>query len=350
MFFASDNAGPVAPQIMDAIVAANQGYAMAYGNDPLTDHVRDMIRDLFEAPDAVVHLVTTGTAANSLALASMTRPWDAIFCHHEAHIQASECGAPEFYTGGARIVALDGVSGKIDPAALKLAMTTRIYEGSPATTLGPVNLTQVTDRGAIYTLDEIRTITAIARSFGSTCHMDGARFANALVALGCTPAEMTWKAGIDVLSFGGTKNGMMGAEAVVFFKPELALDFEQRRLRGAHMISKQRFMAAQYQAYLTDGLWLELAQKANTAAQKLEQALGDLKFVSFEHQRQANMLFANWPRANHRRALAAGARYAIYSHATVDTGPDTQDLTARLVCNWATTDEDIADLIALVKG
>jgi threonine aldolase len=348
--FASDNEGPVAPEIITAIAKANHGYASAYGTDPMSNHVRDMLRNLFEAPDAVVHFVTTGTAANALILASLSKPWDAIFCHRDAHIDVHECGAPEFFTGGAKLVALEGPSGKIDPEALKRAMKERGAVDQIATSRGPVSLTQLTDMGAAYSVDQIAELTEIARSFGSATHMDGTRFANALVSIGGSPAEMTWKAGVDALSFGGTKNGLMGAEAVIFFDPELAHEFEKRRLRGAHMISKQRFIAAQYQAYLSDGLWLDLARRANQAAANLEQGLADVPGLSLLHPRNANMIFAKWPIGLHRAARRAGAVYHALDEAAYVRGHDDDMLAARLVCNWATSDQDIAAFVASLKG
>ncbi|MFQ5439320.1 MAG: threonine aldolase family protein [Paracoccaceae bacterium] len=336
MFFASDNAGPVAPSVMQAIAKANTGYAMPYGEDPLTTHTRDMIRDLFEAPKAEVFLVPTGTAANALALGTIARPWDAIYCHPDAHIAVHENNAAGFYTGGARLVTVKGPSCRIDPGALKAAIAAQ-----DAPSPGVVSLTQVTDLGTVYTLDEIRDLTGIARRSGAVSHMDGARFANALVALGCTPAEMSWKAGIDVLSFGGTKNGMLGAEAVIFFKPSLAPDFATRRLRGGHMVSRQRFMAAQFIACLKDDLWLDLAGRSNSTAERLETRLRAVPDLRFLHERHANIIFAAWPRRRHRAARAAGAVYYTIPEDANPNGPDDEMLTARLVTNWATTHEDV---------
>jgi len=350
MFFASDNAGPVAPEIMAAIVAENEGYAMAYGHDRTSKNAISRIREVFEAPDAVVFFVPTGTAANALSLGTIAKPWDAIFCSRDAHIEVHECGAAEFYTGGAKLVALDGVAGKIDPQALQEAMERRGTDPEVETTRGPLSLTQATDLGAVYTLGELKKLTEIAHSYGSVCHMDGARFANALVSLDASPAEMSWKSGIDVLSFGGTKNGLMGAEAVIFFRPDLVRDFEKRRLRGAHMASKQRFQAAQYMAYLQDGLWRDLARRANRSAEKLEVALKGVPHVSVLHERQANIIFAEWPRSAHVRARNSGAAYYMIDRKSLNEGPGNENLAARLVCNWASTDADIEQFIALLRS
>lgn len=349
MYFASDNSGPVAPQVMDALSHANTGYAMPYGNDAVTANVQDMLRDIFEAPEAAVHLVTTGTAANSLALGTLADPWDAIFCHREAHVQVSEANAPEFYTNGAKLVLVDGPSGKIDADALKAALAGTETGGVKDTQRGPVTLTQVSDLGAVYTLNEVQAVTSVAKSFGSACHMDGARFANALITLGCTPAELTWKSGIDVLSFGGTKNGLMGVEAVIFFDPDKSREFQLRRMRGAHLLSKHRFLAAQMEAYLTDNLWLDLAAKSNAAAEKLESALKSVPGARLLHQRVANMIFAAWPRIGHRNAKKAGAMYYVMSADQNLDGPDDDLLEARLVCNWATTDEDITRFVSALS-
>jgi len=350
MFFASDNSGPVAPQVMTALNEANEGYAMPYGNDPIMDRVRSLVCDLFDAPEAAVYLVATGTAANSLALATYANPWDAVFCHREAHIEEDECGAPEFYTGGAKLALLDGPSAKIDPEGLRATMTATAAKGVHGVQRGPLSITQTTELGTIYTLDEIRELTGIAKSFGSACHMDGARFANALVTLGYTPAEMTWKSGIDILSFGGTKNGLMGVEAVVIFDPEKAWEFELRRKRGAHLFSKHRYLSAQMEAYLTDGLWLDLAAKANAAAQKLEAGILALPGGKLLHKRQANVLFAGWSRAGHRRAHDAGAAYYLWPFGQSLEGADDEVLTARLVCNWATSDDNIETFLNTIRS
>jgi len=349
MYFVSDNAGPVAPQIMDALIAANQGYAMPYGGDAITAHVQARIREIFEAPEALVALVATGTAANSLSLATLANPWEAIFGHRHAHFQEDECGAPEFYTGGAKLVAVDGPHAKIDPDALLRTISANSEADIHQIRRGPLSITQLTEFGTAYTLNEINTLTGIAKSFGLACHMDGSRFANALVAIGCTPAEMTWKSGIDILSLGGAKNGLMGVEAVVMFDPSLSTEFNLGRMRGGHLFSKNRFPAAQMQAYLTDGLWLELAKKSNAAAAQLEAGICAVPGGSLDHPRDANILFAKWPRKGHRAAQLAGAAYYMIPFDQSLDGADDEPLGARLVCNWATTDADIATFLDAIK-
>ncbi len=348
MYFASDNAGPVAPEIMRALARANEGAAMPYGDDAIMARVRTRIREIFEAPEAAVYLVATGTAANALSLATVTQPWQAVFCHRHAHIEEDECGAPEFFTGGAKLVLVDGDGARIDPEQLRKIVAGTADTGVHGVQRGALSITQLTELGTAYSLADIRALGKVAKSFDLPVHMDGARFANALVTLGCTPAEMTWKSGIDILSFGATKNGAMGVEAVILFDPEKAWEFELRRKRGAHLFSKHRFLSAQMEAYLADDLWLRLARHANEKAARLEAGIRALDSGIILQPRSANMLFAGWPRAGHIRAQAAQAQYYLWPFSQSLDGPEDEILTARLVCNWATTDEDIDRFLALL--
>lgn len=347
MQFASDNSGPVHPRVMAALTAANEGYAVSYGADSIMDRVRDRIRETFEASDAAVYLVATGTAANALILACLTQPWQTVFCARHAHIQEDECAAPEFYSNGAKLTLVDGNGGKMDPDSLRKAVAAQ-QSSVHGVQRGPVSITQATEAGTIYSLDEIRALTSIAAEFGLPVHMDGARFSNALVRLGCSPADMTWRTGIDALSFGGTKNGLMGVEAVVLFNPDKAWEFELRRKRGAHLFSKHRYLSAQMDAYLEDGLWLELAGKANTAADRLSDTLKALG-VQPNHAVQANMVFAQWPRAMHQHLQNAGAQYHVWSGSLEGADPD-EHLTARLVCDWSTQDSAIAQFAEIFRS
>ena len=349
MFFASDNGGPAAPEVIEAITRANQGNAMPYGADPIMDSVRAKIREIFEAPDAAVYLVATGTAANSLALASLVQPWETIYCHRMAHIEEDECSAPEFYTGGSKLTLLEGDDAKIAPESLSHAIGFTARAGVHNVQKGALSLTNATEAGAIYTVSEVTELTQIAKASGIPSHMDGARFANALVRLGCTPAELTWKAGIDVLSFGGTKNGLMGVEAVVLFNPDLAWEFELRRKRGGHLFSKHRFLSAQMDAYLTDDLWIRLAAKANAAADRLAKGILQVPGASLLHPVDANAIFASWPRKGHRAAQEAGAKYYHWPFDQSMDGPAEETISARLVCNWATTDAEIDQFLALIS-
>lgn len=344
MQFASDNTGPVHPAVMDALVAANTGHMPSYGADAITAQVTAQIREIFEAPDAAVHLVATGTAANALALACLAQPWQTVFCARHAHIQEDECGAPEFFTHGAKLTLVDGAKGRMDPDALDRAIATEQARGVHGVQRGPVSITQATELGTIHDLRALRALTDVARSHGLAVHMDGARFANALVRLGCAPAEMTWKAGIDVVSFGGTKNGLMGVEAVVMFDPAKAWELELRRKRAAHLFSKHRFLAAQMAAYLDGGLWLDLAARANGQADRLAAGLAARGIATLAPV-QANMIFARLPRDADARLRAAGADYIQW-----DAPDDDGTITARLVCDWSTDDASIDRFLAVLDS
>lgn len=349
MFFASDNSGPVHPSVLAALTTANEGYAMGYGGDDLTAQTVARIRAVFEAPEAAVYLVATGTAANSLALATYAQPFQTIFCSDVAHIHEDECNAPEFYTGGAKLTLVPTTDGRMTPEALSAAIAGEGTRGVHGPKPGPVSITNVTERGTRYTSGEIAALAAVAKENGLPVHLDGARFANALVAESCTPAEMTWKAGVDVVSFGGTKNGLMGVEAVVLFDPARALEFEYRRKRGGHLFSKHRYLTAQMAAYLEGDLWLDLAKRANGANARLTRAMGQVPEVSFLWEPGANMTFASWPAAGHRRLLAEGAKYHLWE-GSLDGAADDAPIGARLVCDWSMTDENIDRFVDILRG
>lgn len=338
MFFASDNAGPVHPHIMARLAQANEGYAMPYGKDAIMDEVRDRLREIFEVPDAAVYLVATGTAANALALACYTQPWQTVFCAQFSHIEEDECNAPEFYMGGAKLTLIP-TQDKMAPADLAAAIARRPDGVVHMAQAGAVSITQVTEAGSVHTLDELRALTAVAKARDLPVHLDGARFANALVTLGCSPAEMTWKSGVDVVSFGGTKNGCMGVEAVIFFDPAKAWEFELRRKRGAHLFSKHRYLSAQMAGYLANDLWLEMARAANTNCAQLAAGLR-AKGAEMIHSPDANMIFARFPRSVHQRLHEAGARYYVLDGDVAD-GPAEEMLGARLVCDWSMTNDGI---------
>ena len=348
MFFASDNAGPAHPKVMEALIAANNGYAMAYGADPIMDLVRTQIREVFEAPEAAVYLIINGTAANSVLLASMTQPWQTLFCSEVAHIHEDECNAPEFYTQ-AKLTPVPTTDGKISADDLRQAIKAQGNRGVHGPQRGPLSITQVTEKGTIYSLDEIKALTTVMREFGLKTHLDGARFANALVTLDCTPAEMTWKAGIDTVSFGGTKNGALGVEACVIFDPELAWEFELRRKRGGHLQSKHRFLSAQMQAYLTDGLWLDMARAANARCLQLAEGLRGHNAVEMLFEPQANIIFFQMPRREHKRMLNGGAVYYVMD-GDPETGSPDEPLTGRLVTDWSMTTEGVDQFLDLLRG
>ncbi len=349
MQFRSDHYGPAHPKVMAAVTEANTGYAVSYGDDDLMEQVTAQVRTIFQAPEAQVFLVTTGTAANVLALASLSKPWQTIFCTPEAHIQTDECNAPEFYTGGAKLT-LVGAGDKMDAATLRQAMAPAELRGVHGAQRGPLTLTQTTELGRVYTLDEIAAMTAVAHEFDQPVYMDGARLANAIAALGCAPADMTWRAGVDVFSLGGTKNGCLGVEAVVFIDPAKAWEFQLRRKRGAHLLSKHRFLSAQMLAYLSDGLWLENAALANARCSRLSDGLRDVSGVEFLHEPDANALFARMPRDLHRKLLAAGAHYYLWDADEDELNNDGPPILARMVCDWSLPETEIDRFIAAATG
>ncbi len=337
--FASDNTGPVAPKIMEAMLAANTGAAMPYGNDPSMDEVNQGIRRTFDMPEATTLLVTVGTAANALALATLVQPYETVFCHRTSHIELDECGAPEFFSGGAKLTLVDGPNGKICAEALRAAIE-RVGTDLHSVQRGALSLTNLTELGTIYTLDELRTLTGIAREYGLYTHLDGARFANACAALGCSAADMAQ--GFDMISFGGTKNGCMGVEGIVIRDPEMAQQAQFRRKRAGHLWSKNRFLAAQMQAYLHDDLWLQLAAQANAASQRLAKGLREVG-AQLEAEPAGNMIFARLPRQAHDHAFAGGAQYSL-------SDENGDGLLARFVCDWSKTEDEVDALLALLQG
>lgn len=343
MWFTSDNASGAAPEIMAALARANGGYARSYGADPAMDSVRALVRAVFEAPEAEVHLVATGTAANALALSLYCPPWGAILAHDEAHVAMDECGAPELFAGGARVAPVAGPHGRMTADGLAAALA-RLRRGD-VHSLQPaiLSITNVTEAGTVYSVDEVAALSAQARAAGLAVHMDGSRLANALAATGASPAQMTWGAGVDVLSLGATKNGCLGVEAVVLFDPAKSWEFELRRKRGGHLFSKNRFLAAQIEAYLTDGLWLRLAGHANAMGARLAQGLARLSGVELLHPVEANILFPLWPLGTNERTAAAGIEHYRWP------APDGRDA-GRLVASWSTTEADVDALLAAVAG
>jgi threonine aldolase len=341
MFFASDNGSAVPSEILAALARANDGPAMGYGADAVTARARAAVRDAFEAPEAAVHFVATGTAANALALATLTPPWGAVFCHAEAHVNTDECGAPEMFTGGAKLVGVPGDHGRMTPAALAERIGSVGHIGVHTVQPGAVSLTNVTEAGTVYTPAEIAALAAVARDARLPVHLDGARFANALVATGAAPAEMTWKAGVDILSLGGTKNGLLAAEAVVIFDPARAWEFELRRKRAGHLFSKMRYLAAQFEAWMADGLWLRLARQSNTAMARLAAGFGNAARPL--HPVQANIAFTEWAPGTHARLQAAGAVY-------YDWAAPPGEERARLVTSWNTTAAEVDSFLAALHG
>lgn len=287
--FRSDNTSGVCPEIFAALAAENVGDRPAYGQDPLTQRLDAAFSALFERP-VVAFPVLTGTAANALALSTVAQPYSSVVCHEAAHILLDEAGAPEFY-GDLRLAPTRGPLGKLDPEALTAAIGGRRSSG--ALTLAAASIAQATESGTVYTPEEVAALGAAAKAHSMALHMDGARFANAIAALGCAPADVTWRAGVDVLSFGATKNGALIAEAVIFFAPERAADFARRRKRGGHALSKSRFVSAQLLAYLADDLWLRNAAHANAMTARLANGLEKLAGVTLRTPPQTNQLFVD---------------------------------------------------------
>ena len=346
MYFASDNAGPAHPQIMDRVLIANDGFAMPYGKDPLTAEVCDKIRSVFEAPKAAVYLVATGSTANALALSAYTQSYQTIYCTPLAHINVDECGAPEFYTGGAKLTHVPGKD-KMTPEGLRATISATSQGFVHSVQRGPVSITQLTERGGVYSLSELEALTAVAKGFRLPVHMDGARFANALVTTNLSPGELSWRAGVDVLCLGGTKNGCPGVEAVIFFDPDKAWEFELRRKRGGHLFSKYRYLAAQMAGYLDQGLWLKTAKQANDKAARLAAGLR-AKGAEFLYPVEANMIFAALPRQAHQDLHAGGAQYYLMG-GPLETGDPNEMLPARFVCDWSIDDDLITAFLDLIK-
>jgi threonine aldolase len=350
MRFASDNTSGAAPEILEAVVRANAGYATSYGEDAAMARVTDRVRAIFEAPEAAVYLVATGTAANALGLACLCPPWARVYCHRRSHIEEDECGAVGFYAGGATLTPLDGADGKIDPDGLARALAAGAAASVHNVQPGALSLTNTTEAGTVYTPAEVAALAGQVRARGLPVHMDGARFANAVARLGCAPAELTWQAGVDVLSLGGTKNGCLGVEAVVLFDPRRAREFELRRKRAGHLFSKHRFLSAQIEAYLDDGLWLRLATRANARAAEAAAGLAAVPGVRISHPVEANMLFASWPAAVDRALQAAGAAYYSWPDPQAAATPDNERVAVRLVCSWSTEAPDVDRMIAIAAG
>ncbi|MGG7516693.1 threonine aldolase family protein [Allorhizobium undicola] len=348
MFFASDNWAGAHPLIAESLAREASGYASAYGTSDLDRRIEAQFNEIFER-EVAVFFVGTGTAANSLALASVARAGGVTFCHFDAHVNADEGGAPEYLTHASRLYPVEGENGKLDPAALKTAASRfdvpSVHQGRPMA----VTMTQATEAGTIYTLDEIAEIGIIARSRRLPLHMDGARFANALVALDCTPAEMTWKRGVDILSFGATKNGCWCAEAIVFFNPDMAEEMPYIRKRSAQLFSKTRFVSAQLEAYLKDNLWLDLARHANAMAERLRLGLAASNRARLAWETQSNEVFAVVPRERARAAEAKGAKF--YEWLAPRENPHLageDEMLIRLVTSFASTSEDVDRFLELL--
>ncbi|MGB0506653.1 MAG: threonine aldolase family protein [Pikeienuella sp.] len=331
----SDNVSPVCPEVMEAIIAANTGTAASYGDDEWTARVQDRFSDIFERRVKVFPAVS-GTATNALSLSALTPSYGKVYCHGLAHINSDECGAPEFFTGGAKLIPVPGESGKITAAALSETVFGRgnVHHAQPAA----VSIAQACETGRVYQVDEIEALSAAARDNGLKVHMDGARFANALSTLGVSPADVTWKAGVDVLSFGGTKNGCLAAEAVVFFDPDAADQFEYLHKRSGQLLSKMRYIAAQLKAYVADDLWLRNASHANAMAKRLSDGLAALPGLDIAYPTQSNEVFVKIPAEIVAKVSADGFEV---------NEEELDGSAARFVCAWNT---DVADVDRLLTS
>jgi threonine aldolase len=330
--FASDNSAPLCPEALRALDMVNQGTAPSYGTDPVTEQAADAVRQLFET-DCAVYFVTTGTAANALALASVCQSHHAIVCHEAAHLQTDECGAPEFFTGGAKLLLAKGGHGKVDPRSVESLAGSRqgdVHFPKPAA----LSLSQSTEAGTVYTCEEVAALADACRRHGLWLHLDGARFANAVASLGVAPRALTWEAGVDMLSFGGSKNGMGLSEAVVFFDRALAQDFEYRRKQAGQLASKMRYLSAPWPKLLREGLWLRNARQANAAAARLAVGLRGLAGVRVRHPVEANAVFLDLPAEVHATLSRDWAYYFFEGSGH------------RFMCSWQTTADEVQALVA----
>ncbi|MBA3882994.1 MAG: low specificity L-threonine aldolase [Chthoniobacterales bacterium] len=333
---ASDNTAGICRESWAALEEANSDAAASYGDDRWTRRVSDLIREIFER-DCESFFVFNGTAANSLALAQLCRPFHSVVCYEHSHIETDECGGPEFFSGGSKLLPTTGVNGKLDLAEVEATLLKQRELHSPKPRV--ISVTQSTELGTVYTEEEIRAISEFARERSMLVHMDGARFANAVAALQCAPKEITWGAGVDVLTFGGTKNGTGGGEVVVFFKKELATEFDYRAKQAGQLASKMRFIAAPWAALLSGDVWLQNARRANAAAENLAFRLREVAGFEPAFPRQANAVFLHMQEALVTQLHGRGWHFYKFIE------PDVY----RVMCSWAVTDQVIDDFIADVK-
>jgi threonine aldolase len=349
MNFASDNVYGVHPKILEALTAANDATAPSYGGDELTKRAEAKLAEIFGC-ELRAFLVTTGTAANGLSLSAITPGYGAIICHAEAHIAVDECNSPEHFTGGAKIIGLPAPGGKITPAMIEKTLKSFIRGEHDPKPKG-VSLTNATEIGTVYSPAEVKAVSELIRPRGMKLHMDGARFANAVAGLGVTPAELTWKSGVDVLSFGATKNGAMMLEAVVFFDLALAEDFAYRRMRSGQLVSKSRYLGAQMLSYLENDLWLDNARRANALAQKLAEGMRRFNTIRIPNPVQANEIFAVMPRTLYDRLLSAGAKFYDWMPDSLGDKISSNEIFTRFVLSFATPEEHVDGLLKLIaKG
>ena len=339
--FASDNVAGVSPEILEAMARAGRGTASSYGADDETLRLERMLADLFEH-ECSVFPVSSGTAANAIALASVTPSFRAVGCSDCAHILTSECGAPEFYTGGAKLMPLATEGGLIEPRSLEDAIAEEMSHGVHQSRIASVSLTQATEWGTVYRPDRVAAISAVAKRHAIAVHMDGARFGNAVASLGVSPAEATWRSGVDMLSFGATKNGAIAAEAIVVFRAEIANGIAERRKQSGHLLSKQRFLSAQLVAYVEDGLWLRNAAHANAMARRLGDGLALLSGVTLAYPVEANEIFVRLPASVALGLEQAGIGFYRWS-------ADGTHVLVRMVTSFATPVGDVDAALEIAR-
>ena len=330
--FSSDNVAPICPEAWAGLQEANVHYVPSYGEDRWTARVCDRVREIFET-DCDVYFVFTGTAANALALAQLCKSFQSVICHQHAHIQTDECGAPEFFTGGSKLLLVGGADGKIDIGQVEalLARHNELHSHKP----GAISISQATEFGTVYSRDEIAAVADLARRHQLFLHMDGARFANAIASLNCAPKAITWEAGVDVLCFGGTKNGGAAGELVIFFDKKISREFDYRVKQAGQLVSKMRFLAAPWLGLLTGDAWLRNAQHANDAARRLANGLRKKARIESVFPVEANAVFVSMEERLANGLHARGWRFYKFIEPNV----------YRLMCSWATTEKDISDFV-----
>tara|TARA_Y100001970_G_scaffold294373_1_gene452174 strand:+ start:81399 stop:82445 length:1047 start_codon:yes stop_codon:yes gene_type:complete len=338
MDFRSDNTGSAAPEIIESLLECNHGTATPYGGDEYSTLLNERFSELFEKKVTVLCAVT-GTAANAIGLSTITPPYGSIICHEHSHIATDECGAPEFMTGGAKLLTIDGVDAKISAHGIKSALEKAGMGFVHCSQPSAVSLTQATEMGAVYSCDELLEINELTTQHKLNLHMDGARLANAIVSLGMAPADVTWRAGVDILTFGATKNGALGAEAIVLFREDLAEELAFRHKRAGQLISKSRFISAQLLAYIKDDLWLDLASRANHYAQQLASEFNSLKGAQVETVCASNEVFVTLPKLVIEGLRDCGAQFYGWPE------PWDASNTIRLVTRWDTQEQEIKNII-----
>lgn len=305
----SDNNSGVSPEIMQAIIDENNGDCEAYGRDGLTAKSEKILKSVFENGTMKSFNLVSGTAVNSLIIATLSPTYGAVFCHQDSHVYGDECGAVEFQSGGAKLIPLKGSNGKIMPSILEDAIDWFVIDEPHHSQPSMLSIAQTTEAGTVYTPDEINELSVVLKKHNLKFHMDGARFANAVAKIGCSPAEMTWKAGVDALSFGTTKNGTLGAEVALFFGGEDDKGFIYRRMRSGHLLSKMRFISTQIIAYLNDGLWLKNAAHANAMAERIRVGVENTSGIKFTFPVQSNVMFAEIEESLRERLEGAGFHF-----------------------------------------